>query len=99
MGAIADNVANVNTSGYKSTKVQFKTLVTQQASLTQYSAGGVQAAPRQGVDVQGLLQSTGSATDIAISGDGLFIVNEAGDPGSGDIYAYTRAGSFSVDKN
>jgi flagellar hook protein FlgE len=98
MGAIADNVTNVNTTGYKSTNVNFQTLVTKQASLTKYSAGGVQSKPRQGVDVQGLLQSTSSSTDISISGNGYFIVNEAGDPGQGDIYAYTRAGSFQVDK-
>ncbi len=98
MGAIADNVTNVNTTGYKSTNVNFQTLVTKQASLTKYSAGGVQSKPRQGIDVQGLLQSTSSATDIAISGNGFFIVNEAGDPGTGDIYAYSRAGSFKVDK-
>ncbi|WP_028879175.1 flagellar hook-basal body complex protein [Terasakiella pusilla] len=98
MGAIADNVTNVNTVGYKSTQVNFQTLVTKQASLTKYSAGGVQSKPRQGVDVQGLLQSTTSATDIAISGGGFFIVNEAGNPSTGDIYAYSRAGSFKVDK-
>lgn len=98
MGAIADNVTNVNTVGYKSTQVNFQTLVTKQASLTQYSAGGVQSKPRQGVDVQGLLQSTTSATDISISGGGFFIVNSAGNPSTGDIYAYSRAGSFKVDK-
>jgi len=98
MGAIADNVTNVNTVGYKSTQVNFQTLVTKQASLTKYSAGGVQSKPRQGVDVQGLLQSTTSATDISISGQGFFIVNEAGTPSTGDIYAYSRAGSFKVDK-
>ena len=99
MGAIADNVTNVNTAGYKSTQVNFQTLVTKQASLTKYSAGGVQSKPRQGIDVQGLLQSTASATDLAISGSGFFIVNEAGDPESGDIYGYSRAGSFKVDKD
>ncbi|MDV7339012.1 flagellar hook-basal body complex protein [Terasakiella sp. A23] len=99
MGAIADNVTNVNTTGYKNTTVNFQTLVTKQASLTKYSAGGVQSKPRQGVDVQGLLQSTSAATDIAISGNGLFIVNESGNPGTGDIYAYSRAGSFRVDKD
>jgi flagellar hook protein FlgE len=98
MGAIADNVTNVNTIGYKSTQVNFQTLVTKQASLTKYSAGGVQSKPRQGVDVQGLLQSTTSATDISISGGGFFIVNESGSPSTGDIYAYSRAGSFRVDK-
>ncbi len=98
MGAIADNVTNVNTIGYKGTKVNFQTLITKQVSLTQYSAGGVQAKPRQGVDIQGLLQSTSSATDVGISGQGFFVVNEAAQPTTGNMYGYTRAGSFKVDK-
>ncbi len=62
MGAIADNISNVNTIGYKGTDVNFNTLVTQQVSVTQYSPGGVQSAPRAAVDVQGLLQATSSST-------------------------------------
>jgi len=99
MGAISDNVTNVNTVGYKNTTVNFQTLVTQQASSTQYSAGGVQSRPRTNIDAQGLLQGTTRALDVAISGNGFFVVNEAGNPGSGDIYAYSRAGSFDVDRN
>lgn len=99
MGAIADNVTNVNTIGYKSTEVQFQTLVTAQVSLTQYSPGGVQSSPQTGVDVQGLLQASTAATDIAISGQGFFVVNEAAEPAVGDLFAYTRAGSFGVDSD
>lgn len=98
MGAIADNVTNVNTIGYKSTRVNFKTLITAQVSLTQYSPGGVQSAPRQAVDLQGLLQATTSSTDIAISGQGFFVTNEASKPSVGDLYTFTRAGAFKVDK-
>jgi len=98
MGAIADNVTNVNTIGYKNTSVNFQTLITKQVSLTQYSAGGVQSKPRTNIDIQGLLQSTSSSTDVGISGNGFFIVNEASEPVTGDIFAYTRAGSFKVDK-
>ncbi len=99
LGAIGDNVSNVNTIGYKSTDVQFKTLITKQVSSSKYSPGGVQAAPKTGVDVQGLLQSTTSSTDIAISGAGFFVVNEQPEAGSGSLFAYTRAGSYSVDKD
>lgn len=97
MGAISDNISNVNTIGYKGTKVNFQTLVTKQVSLTNYSPGGVQSKPRTGVDVQGLLQATNSSTDVALSGQGFFIVNEAANPQEGDMFAYTRAGSFKVD--
>ncbi|MBF0327094.1 MAG: flagellar hook-basal body complex protein [Alphaproteobacteria bacterium] len=97
MGAISDNITNVNTIGYKGTKVNFQTLVTKQTSLTAYSPGGVQSKPRAGVDIQGLLQATSSATDIGLSGQGFFVVNEAAHPQDGDMFAYTRAGSFKVD--
>ncbi|WP_245699073.1 flagellar hook protein FlgE [Rhodospira trueperi] len=97
MGAISDNVANVNTVGYKGTKVNFQTLVTAQVSLTQYSPGGVQSAPRMNVDIQGLLQATTSSTDFGLSGQGFFVVSDQAIEPSG--YAYSRAGSFKVDKD
>ncbi|MQX38083.1 flagellar hook-basal body complex protein [Roseospira navarrensis] len=97
MGAISDNVANVNTVGYKGTTVNFKTLVTAQVSLTQYSPGGVQSAPRTNVDIQGLLQATTSSTDFGLSGQGFFVVSDTATNPSG--YAYSRAGSFKVDKD
>ncbi|OAN48180.1 flagellar biosynthesis protein FlgE [Paramagnetospirillum marisnigri] len=99
MGAISDNITNVNTTGYKGAKVNFQTLVTKQVSITQYSPGGVQSKPRAGIDVQGLLQATSSSTDIALSGQGMFVVNTAPDSatsGTG-MFAYTRAGSFKTD--
>lgn len=97
MGAISDNITNVSTIGYKNTSVNFQTLVTKQTSSTFYSAGGVQSRPRQAVDVQGLLQASTSQTDLAISGGGFFVVNEAGLPTGSDPYFYTRAGSFKQD--
>lgn len=99
MGAIADNIANVNTVGYKNAKVAFQTLVTKQASATMYSAGGVQARPRNAIDVQGLLQPTVSETDLGISGDGFFIVNAASAPTDRDQFLFTRAGSFTKDSD
>lgn len=97
MAAISDNITNVNTVGYKSTKVDFQTLVTEQGSKSLYSSGGVQSRPRAGVDVQGLLQASSSSTDLAISGDGFFLVNQAAQPGASDQYLFSRAGSFSTD--
>ena len=91
----ADNIANLNVYGYKAGEVQFNTMITSSNSSTLYSSGGVSAKNRQLVDVQGLIQNTGSATDIAMSGDGFFVVNTAAD-GSGD-FLYTRAGSFKND--
>ena len=50
------------------------------------------------MDRQGLLQGSSSPTDIAIVGNGFFIVNEAATPGVGDNYLFTRAGNFSMDR-
>ncbi len=97
MGAISDNITNVSTIGYKGTDTNFQTLVTKQTSATFYSAGGVQSKPRQQTDVQGLLQASTSQTDLAMSGGGFFVVNQANTPGISDPYLFTRAGSFIQD--
>ena len=97
MGAISDNITNVSTVGYKNTSVNFQSLVTKQTSSTFYSAGGVQSKPRQDTGVQGLLQASTSQTDIAISGQGFFVVNEAATPTVDDQFLYTRSGSFFMD--
>ena len=96
MGAISDNLANVNTTAYKSTMMDFASQVTKQASFKEYAAGGVISNARRGVDAQGLLSRTTSSTDLAISGQGFFVVNEAANPSTGDNWAYTRSGSFQV---
>ena len=96
IGIISDNIANVNTVGYKGTRGNFETLVTSSASSgAAYSPGGVLGTNQQLVGKQGLLASTSSPTDIAISGDGFFVVNQNND-GSGQV-SYTRAGSFTQD--
>ena len=98
MAMIADNISNVNTIGYKSTKAAFSTLVTQTRSATTYSAGGVRSSPQALVNRQGLLQASASPTDLAISGNGFFVVHTANQPTpSNGNYLFTRAGSFSAD--
>jgi flagellar hook protein FlgE len=97
IGAISDNITNVSTVGYKNTQVDFQTLVTKQTSATFFSAGGVQSNPRQDTGVQGLLASSSSTTDIAISGSGFFVVNEVAVPTINNEFLFTRAGSFFQD--
>jgi len=99
LGTIADNIANVNTTGYKATFARFSTLVTQQATNNSYSPGGVQFNSISEVGRQGLLQSSASSTDLAISGEGMFVVNAVADPTSSDPYLFTRAGAFAPDEN
>ncbi len=99
-GAIADNISNQNTVGFKATDIRFQTLVTQQATLTSFSPGGVQTSPKSQIDVQGLLQATNNTTSMAVSGQGFFIVNDTVDPSNTalDRFVYTRAGDFVVDE-
>lgn len=94
MGIISDNVANINTTGYKATTAKFSTLVTKQVSTTKYSTGGVYCRPSAGIDAQGLLSASSYSTDMGISGQGFFVVNQAANPGINDMWGYTRAGSF-----
>ena len=96
MGAIADNIANMNTVGYKNNNVSFSTLVTKQVSSSKYSAGGVQSHTSQSIDTQGLLSSVSSTTSLAVSGNGYFVVNSI-NTGDG-TWAYTRAGDFLKDE-
>ena len=97
LGMIADNIANVNTIGYKGTTARFFSLVTQAASRTTYTPGGVASSPSQGIDRQGLLQASTSKTDIAIAGRGFIVVNQAA--ASDEQFLFTRAGSFNPDQN
>lgn len=99
MGAISDNIVNVNTVGYKNNTTSFQTLVTKQTTSSRYSPGGVQPVSKQGISAQGLLASNSSSTACAISGNGYFVVNQAANPGEGDLWAYTRAGDFNIDDN
>ena len=98
LAAISDNIANVNTVAYKRNQVNFANVVTAQAVKGKYSAGGVQGITRQFVSQQGLIQASGSSTDLAISGDGFFIATQKGAGLTpADARVFTRQGSFSVD--
>jgi fagellar hook-basal body proteins len=98
LAAISDNIANVNTVAYKRNQVNFANVVTAQAVQGKYSAGGVQSVTRQFVSQQGLIQASGSTTDLAISGDGFFVVaNKGAGLTPADARSFTRSGSFGVD--
>ncbi len=99
LGTISDNISNVNTVGYKETVAAFSTLVTSQTTNNSYAPGGVLFNSNALIDKQGLLQSSTSATDLAVSGQGMFVVNSVAIPTSSDPFLYTRAGSFTPDQN
>lgn len=97
LGMISDNISNVNTVGYKTSKASFSTLVTRQALESFYSPGGVRSSPVSAIDRQGLLQASSNATDLAISGQGFFVVTDTSAPGTNDTRSYSRAGQFITD--
>ncbi len=99
LASISDNIANVNTVGYKRNQVDFSTIVTASNNKGSYSAGGVMSRSRQQVSAQGLLQQTSSSTDVGISGQGFFVTSEKSINATGDdSRLFTRAGSFQLDK-
>ncbi len=98
LGMISDNISNVNTVGYKTTKASFATLVTR-STANFHAPGGVRSSPISAVDRQGLLQASANSTDIAISGSGFFVVTDTSTPTASDTRLYTRAGQFSTDSD
>jgi flagellar hook protein FlgE len=105
----ANDIANVNTIGYKAERTSFKDALSQLqkgASAPSTTLGGTNAA-QVGLGVQlngidnlmqsGAIQSTGNALDCAIQGDGMFRVTD--DPSGFTNILYTRAGNFSRDAN
>jgi len=92
---ISNNITNVNTTGFKETRNRFSTLVTETESVSDFSPGGVTNRAQTLVSEQGLLQSTGSPTDLGIDGDGFFVTKSGAQAESnrGNI-EFTRAGNF-----
>ena len=105
LDATGNNISNVNTTGFKSSSVQFQDTLSQ---LTQGATGpaadrgganpaqvglGVQVAGISTNFAQGSSQNTGRSTDMMISGDGFFVTR------NGNATELTRAGAFGLDAN
>ena len=105
MDVIGNNISNVNTTGFKRGRVNFQDMISQQlsgAAKPTDEIGGVNAkevglgmtvASIDNIFNQGNLQSTGVSTDIAIQGNGFFVLK------SGEESFYTRNGAFGLDMN
>ena len=94
MTVIGSNVANVNTVGYKSSRVTFRDLLATNIAGTKGKLGkGVRLGAVQADFSQGNLRPTTLATDLAIEGNGFFTVRDQ----LGRQF-YTRAGNFQFDK-
>jgi len=102
----ATNIANVNTVGYKGSRVSFADSLSQtvigatapgngQAGRNAAQVGlGVQLASIDNLMGGGSLQSTGETTDVAIQGEGMFVVAKGSPPALPGAVEYTRAGDF-----
>jgi len=105
MDVESNNIANVNTTGFKYSRANFSNILAQTQSIATAPQG--QLGGKNPVQVglgttinstttiysQGSIQNTDKNTDVAIQGDGFFIVS----PDSGNTYKYTRAGDFKFD--
>ncbi len=92
--AVSQNIANTQTTGYKRERVDFSTLVTSLSPEGGIEGGGVGATARTLFGEQGAITRTGSSTDIAIAGDGFFVVSET--PDASAPVSFTRSGGFSA---
>ncbi|AND89041.1 MULTISPECIES: flagellar hook protein FlgE [Bradyrhizobium] len=93
LSMISDNIANSDTTGYKTTSAMFDALVTASSNATSYASGGVTVSGRANITQQGLLAATSNATDVAIQGSGFFAVSNST---SGGTISYTRNGAFTI---
>ena len=104
MDVIGNNIANINTTGFKRNRVNFQDILYQQlqgaARPTEELGGvnpkevglGMSVASIDTIHIQGSLQTTGIGTDLAVSGTGFFVLDDAGKQ------LFTRAGAFTVDE-
>ncbi len=95
LSMVSQNLANSNTYGYKTTTASFESLIADSASSA-YSAGGVSVTGVSSISSQGSLVSSTTATNMAIEGNGFFVVSN--DSANGDVY-YSRNGQFTIDKD
>lgn len=91
LSTVADNIANSNTTGYKRASTEFSSLILQ-SGTSEYVSGSVETRLRQAISEQGAFKFTTSTTDLAIKGNGFFVVG-----GSNGQTFLTRAGSFVKD--
>ncbi|MFA9478654.1 flagellar hook protein FlgE [Phycisphaerales bacterium AB-hyl4] len=104
LSVTGNNIANVNTTAFKASRAEFETLISQTLSSGSPPTGdrGGSNPAQVGLGVRlansrdfsnGALQPTGQSTDMAIEGNGFFVVNAGGE------MRYTRAGNFTLDRD
>jgi flagellar hook protein FlgE len=100
IGVVGDNIANVNTVGFKTQRAVFQDVLGHSILAGTSSAlpgSGVRVGDVQQLFTQGSLANTGVSTDIALNGDGFLVVAGTVDGITGNFY--TRAGQLTIDAN
>lgn len=98
LGVVGDNIANVNTVGYKRQRAIFQDVLGHSilaGTATAMPGSGVRVGDVQQMFTQGSLANTGVSTDVALNGDGFLVVQGTVDGITGNFY--TRAGQFTID--
>ena len=93
IATVSENIANVSTTAYKINQITFESLVT-----GDNLAGGVIFETGRHMTQQGLIENTGVSTNIALNGNGFFVVT-ASDNSLPSEYKYSRNGDFATDEN
>jgi len=98
LNTIANNISNLGTTGFKSQSTSFEDLFYQQVGSSGsgdpiLSGQGVAVAANSTDFTQGSIATSGNASDVALTGNGFFVVNNNGSQ------EYTRAGNFELDQN
>ncbi|KQQ73715.1 MULTISPECIES: flagellar hook protein FlgE [Rhizobium] len=88
LGTVGDNIANSSTTAYKKSSTQFASLVLP-STAGSYNSGGVETSVKYSISEQGALEYTTSGSDLAIQGDGFFVVQNS----AGETFL-TRSGDF-----
>jgi flagellar hook protein FlgE len=97
LSALSNNIANVGTSGFKKSRVEFADIVTRSATqaANRANGAGVAVAAVKQQFTQGGYQTSTNALDLSIGGQGFFLVKGGGD--AADSLALSRNGAFGVD--
>ena len=93
LGVTANNVANVETTGFKKSRAEFAEVFATGTQSVQQSGSGVKTAKISQQFTQGNIDFTDNALDLAIAGEGFFVLSDNG------ARSYSRAGAFGVDNN
>lgn len=93
MSVIGNNIANVNTTGFKAGRPIFEDILSQSLGSSSQIGRGVQMAKVDSIFQQGSFETTENVTDLAVDGTGFFVVKDA----TGQFY--TRAGNFHFDQS